>query len=689
MRWASCLLCIVLACGDDDEPAVDAAFDTSDTAADGETDAGFVEQPGCDMLVPEHCAFPFPSMRFMQEDTSTATGFRVAMTREALPPSLQSEDIALTEINRADGWSRVIPFSTVFPDEDLDDTNLPGPRNLEASLEPDSPVQLIDLDTGERIPVWGDIERRGAGPAQRALVLRPMLGIPYGHRVAAVVTDSLRYASGATPVPPEGFRRIRDDEPTGIETLENRRASFETLFETLDGLGVARERVLLAWRTVINSRESAQGALPNMIRIAADAFAESAPSFSITRCVAADEADHTAFGCTADDEGSTLNPLTWRRIYATVEMPSFLGDDERIAFDSEGLPTIQGTFTADLVINVPASVRDSGEPAPIVTFGHGLLATPDTYLTDDRGNHGQMVLADRLGAIFIGTRWSGLATDDLGRAGGVISDFDTMPALGDRLAQGVVNTVLISPMVTQVMRDEPLLSRGASSLVDPDRVAYTGISQGGIIGTTYLALTPFVRTGVLHVPSAGYANLLPHSPEFTPFKALLDLSVRNKNDQQILFTLAQRFFEHGGDPINYMEHIVDEPLTELGAKNALWQCAEGDLKAPWFGCDAMIRTGGFAQTDPTVREIFGVPAVSLPSAPGTSMLQYYDPGLEIIELSTENTESNNAHQAIRRNSEVHAQIEAYFSFEDPSAEGTVINPCDGACNVTPVPVPGE
>ncbi|MEM9075259.1 MAG: hypothetical protein AAGE52_42575, partial [Myxococcota bacterium] len=228
---------------------------------------------------------------------------------------------------------------------------------------------------------------------------------------------------------------------------------------------------------------------------------------------------------------------------------------------------------------------------------------------------------------------------------------------------------------------------GDASLVDPSRAAYTGISQGGIFGTTYMALSPYVQTGVLHVPSAGYVNLLPHSPEFTPFKAILDLMVSDRNDQQVLLALTQRFFELGGDPINYLDHLVAEPLTSLGAKNSLWQCAEGDLRAPWFGCDMMVRTGGFAQTDPAVRSIFGVEESATPSAAGTTLLQYYDPGLEVLPLTTENTTSPNAHQAIRRNSEVHAQIEAYFSFGDPAAVGTVINPCDGACAITPVPQP--
>ena len=36
---------------------------------------------------------------------------------------------------------------------------------------------------------------------------------------------------------------------------------------------------------------------------------------------------------------------------------------------------------------------------------------------------------------------------------------------------------------------------------------------------------------------------------------------------------------------------------------------------------------------------------------------------------------------------VHDQDEAYFSFDDSSAVGTIVNTCGGPCVITPVPVP--
>jgi len=60
---------------------------------------------------------------------------------------------------------------------------------------------------------------------------------------------------------------------------------------------------------------------------------------------------------------------------------------------------------AEFVVNVPDSLREApAGSAPIVVFGHGLLVNPGRYLADDLDANGQMELAERMGAVFVGTR---------------------------------------------------------------------------------------------------------------------------------------------------------------------------------------------------------------------------------------------------------------------------------------------
>jgi len=156
--------------------------------------------------------------------------------------------------------------------------------------------------------------------------------------------------------------------------------------------------------------------------------------------------------------------------------------------------------------------------------------------------------------------------------------------------------------------------------------------------------------------------------------------VSNRREQQLVFVLAQPWFDIA-DPINYIDM-----LSGSANKNCLWQCAVGDLLAPWFGCDMLMRTGGFPQAAPVIDEIYGVDTIDTPTEAGTSALQYFDPQLGVSPLANNAIEDNGAHKALRRNDEVHFQIMDYV---DPSAPGTVVNHCDGPCIIDPEPLPEE
>jgi hypothetical protein len=98
----------------------------------------------------------------------------------------------------------------------------------------------------------------------------------------------------------------------------------------------------------------------------------------------------------------------------------------------------------------------------------------------------------------------------------------------------------------------------------------------------------------------------------------------------------------------------------------------------------LMRTGGFAQAGPPVRPVFGLEIVDTPTGPGTSAVQYFDPGLGIPPIENVGLEENGAHTAIRRNPEVQLQTVDYL---DPETPGRIVNHCGGPCAIDPVPVP--
>ncbi len=688
---------LATACGDDggSDDAADTTAGTTGTAtgttaptgtADDST-GGVVtidEQPGCDPLVPEVCAYPFPSMRQLTEDASTATGHRVALTPEVVPSNASDVGGIVDWLGESDGFPRSTRFVALFAEQALDRSNFPDPLTLEQSLEATSPVQVFDLATGERVPVWADVELRGTTPAEQPLVIRPMIGLPPGSRVAVVITDALHYADGSVPTSSPAFAALRDGVPTDSDSVEAQRADFDAMFATVEAAGVPRSSIVLAWEAVIASREVGQQPLPAVIAAASEALAAAAPTYTISSCKSDEMADVMSLGCTMP---GGMDAHTWRRVFGTVEFPNYLGADGRIALDDDGVPVQNGTFTAEFVVNIPQSLKAAAPgDALLVEFGHGLLAEPADYIDDDGNVHGQVELADEMGAIFVGTRWSGLSSTDLATAAALVEDLNGAPAFHDLLVQGITNQAMMIPFARDVLAADPLLATadGAGSLVDPDKVGYTGISQGGIFGTTLMAVSPDVQTGVLHVPSSGYNHLLPFSPLFASFQTLLDISLPDLHEQQIFFALAQRMFD-GGDPINFAEDLVTNPATPLGAKNVLFQCSIGDTVAPWFGCDMLVRTAGVPELMPSVRPVFGLATLDAPSAAGSSALQYYDAQLGDPPLRNDMLEDVGAHGGIRRNEQVHLQT---IDFLDPGAPGTATNHCGGPCVIDSVPTGG-
>lgn len=646
------------------------------------------ETPGCDPLVPEVCAFPYPSMALLRQDETSETGYRMALTAAALPGEPVDPTALLERWNEADGVPVATPFLALLPDEEslIDPASLPSPEDLGASLEGGSAVAVLDRATGERIPCWAEPDLHAESPEEQTLIIRPMKALPFGRRVAVVVTDALRLEDGRTPAAPAPFAALRDGRRTDGEALEAMRPAFDELFAFLEEHDLPRERLLLAWEVVTASEGFVLATLPAAVEAAAGAFDGARATYRVTACYAADEADRAAFGCEAEDGGQPLSAHTWRRIYGEVELPGFLDEEGSLYRDGEGAPEPRGTFTAEFVVNVPISLRDaSAGEGRVVVFGHGLLVDPAWYLADDDGSEGQMELAERMGAVFVGTRWHGLSSTERDEAADVIVDFDGSFRFHDALLQGIVDQVLMAPFATGALAADPLLGAadGSGPLLETSRVDYTGISLGGIFGTTLMAVSPYVETGVLHVPAAAFAEMLPHSSDFSAFQIVLRAVYRDPRDQQLLVALTQRLFDVG-DPINYVGRIAERPLTALGPKSCLWQCAIGDSQAVWYGCDMLMRTGGFPLAAPEVRPVLGLETIETPTASRTSGMQQFDPGLGMPDLGSDRVVETGAHNALRRNPEVQLQTMDYLDLDEP---GRIVNHCGGPCVIDPVPVP--
>ena len=104
---------------------------------------------GCELLNVSggNCLLPYPSSVFEADDGSTATGKRIAYLRRGTPVNNMSVHIDPVPWNTLDGFSPGSMMMVAFPHGvDLAASNVPPLSNFGASLDPGSPVVLIDVD---------------------------------------------------------------------------------------------------------------------------------------------------------------------------------------------------------------------------------------------------------------------------------------------------------------------------------------------------------------------------------------------------------------------------------------------------------------------------------------------------------------------------------------------------------------
>jgi len=682
------------ACGDDG---------TAD-GGDGGADAGLIEivdVAGCNPLVPAACPYPFPNMMLVDDDAASATGFRVNLHAgnmgfvQAAPFNVGALGAYMS---RADGFSLGTPILTHLGTGDVDRATLPSFEDLGASVMASSTVQLIHRGSGERVPVWAETDLRALSDDERTVMIRPQGGLDPAARYVVVITTGVKATSGADLEASDAYRALRDGVPTTSAIVEGMRAEYEELFTFLEAQGVARADTLLAWEWVTHSDDFAMGLVRPHVELAREAATDpsmipcdgcAAPlSYEITECLSSTMADATATGCTYDD---TLHATELRRITGTFVVPSFLDPVTGvIELDAAGAPLLKETLEAELIVHVPASLAAAAPgTAPVLVFGHGLLAEATDYLHHDLDAGGVQALANRLNAVVVATRWVGLSKGDEPAIVDMLGNGEMFQPLVEGLVQSMVATTLLPPLARSDFKDDAVLGAagGAGSLLDTSRVYYYGISLGGIFGTVFAALSSDVKTAVLHVPTGAFSNVLQHSYLFGDFQNILTFLHQSRIEQQLYLAYTQRLFDPA-DPINWVRHLGSEgAVTPLGAKNCLFQVAWGDAAAPDFNAYTFARQGGIPLVDASPHHPYGLEALATPSGPGATAMTIFDPGLGRRALRNDDGETPPyAHGSIRRNPEVQDQIVAYFT---EGTEGTVTANCGGPCNVTPVPVEGE
>jgi hypothetical protein len=179
----------VAACGEDADPrAVDGDGDEGDE--DGGGGEGAIADE-CNPLGGATCLMPWPSSAYLEADESTATGFRVGLPIEGMPKNGDNIVVDPAPWNRFDGFSPSGAMLAAF-EGGVSADGLPSHTDPAASLAGDSPVVVLNMDTGDRALVFAEVDMNVEDETLRPLIIRPL------ERLAA----GARYAVGAASAPP-------------------------------------------------------------------------------------------------------------------------------------------------------------------------------------------------------------------------------------------------------------------------------------------------------------------------------------------------------------------------------------------------------------------------------------------------------------------------------------------------------
>lgn len=624
-----------------------------DSADEGPTPAPY---GACDPLVEAVCALPYPSSFYEAEDATTVTGLRVDLRPTSLPVNLDGVQLDPTTWNEKDGWSTLGPALAWF--DALDAGNLPGHEGLatQASLAADSPLVVVDLDSGERVEAWAELDMTAKYDDERLLVIYFTRPLRNGGHYAIGLRDLVTTAGAPVAVTP-AFEALRDGTPHESWDVEGRRELFDTVvFPALEAQGVARAELQLAWDFHTMSRDSSLGRALWMRDDAVERMAPDGPTYTVTSTEEADCAAGASIGLT---------------LYATLQAPLYTEEDgpgTLLTRDADGMPYYNGEAQVPFMVRVPCTLFTDPRPAPVVQYGHGLLGSHTEartgYLSD---------MANRYGWIVVATDWAGMSDADYGDVVLMIandpSDFAIIP---ERSMQGLVQQVALGELVAGRLAMEPLLTVEGTPLVDGSRYYYYGNSQGGIMGGALMGISPRLERGVLGVPGAPYSLLLPRSADFDPFFLIFKQKFQDHREIFLQITLMEMLWEPA-EAGGWLTALADDPIPGDPAKSVLLQAAIGDAQVTTLGAQFMARALGASTVAPQTRPVPGVPEAT-PGFQGNALVEwaYPDGAAEPVENLPPDKELD-THECPRR------ELRAQDQLRDFLETGVVNQYCEEGC----------
>lgn len=647
-QWLlTAIVAVVVGCGDDGE---------GNSRETVELPPG--PPPACNPVAAEFDSLlPFPSNVFLVADARLPSGNRVAIPESALPHDIRDRPFDVSRVHPADGFAIGTQILAVLG-EAVDTTGLAtyDPRTPERqlrSLAPDSPTILLDAVTGERVPHLVDVDPRARSDRRRAIVLRPLVRLQPRHRYIVALRRLSRLGGGAIQAP-SGFRQIRDRALSDPSLAGLLRYYEHTIFPVLHAHGIARQELQLAWDFTVASEEHVTRDLLAVRDDALDRFATQPPAVHITKV------------------GTSPRPELSRRIEGTVEVPLYLDNARpgaRLHRDPSGKPAAAGTVRVPFLLLVPRVAETSPVPLRLLQFGHGFFGS----VGEMEGGYLPQFLQE-YGFVAIGTEWWGMSQADLTTvAADLLDDPSLAIRFTDRVHQAMVNFLGLAAARREIFA-QPELAGARGPLADPQELYFIGLSQGHILGSTYLALSPDIERALVGVGGANFTFIMFRSRAFGLFLGIIAGMFPDELDQLKMTVLLQSIFDRI-DPFTYAPYLVQHPYPRARPKRVLMHMGTGDAEVPNLATELHARVAGIPLAVPAAVNIPFLHTTPFPVDGSALTVFAYDvepfPGVVPIPP----TDPNIVHEGQRELPAAQRQVDRFFR-----PNGRIESFCDGVCD---------
>jgi hypothetical protein len=594
------------------------------------------------------CLLPFPDDFYTKADSSSSTGRRVDLKTSAMPANASQVPMDAAPYNAAEGFSPGQAIVVKAPGMDTQEaaaaTGAVPLSDLGAYQDADAPIVVIDATTGERWPIWVEVDSNADTAEETAVLIHPAVNFASGHRYI-VAMRNLKDSGGNTLSAPQGFRYYRDDLPSSEPEINGQRDRFDSIFDTLRDADIERSNLYLAWDFTVNSDANISQYTLSMRN---QAFEDLGDTNLGDGTVQGDAPNFTVTSVT-DYEPTDVSPLPEdsnmaRKVEGTFQVPCYMTTPSggqpcdpgaRLNLDSNGVPQQNGTYTANFTCMIPYAALN--DPARASVYGHGLLGDAGEATSGP-----QKSLGNTYNLVDCATDEIGMAEADVPNTIQILLNMGRFPQLAERLQQGLINGLYLGRLLDNndgFVTDEAFTVDGDDSVntddnpvIDTSKLYYNGNSQGAIFGGAWMALSPDATRGSLGVGGMNYSVLLNRSVDFDTYATFLDPAYPDELTQQLVLSMVQMLWDRG-ETNGYAHRITTSPLPDTPQHKLLMNIAVGDHQVSNYTAETMARTIGASIHTPIVYDGrwpgvdygWNIPAIG--SFPFTgSALVYWDGG---------------------------------------------------------------